>query len=175
MRSCQCNCKQDFTPSSARAFCTILEVFRVMVREMTLRHFFPSLLPLFTASSAVTPSATWDESKKNKKTVLGDERICGTTLFKSVKWGKVWVNLCHWHKLSVTVASQSSIHFSLTRKPTDFVVMGFAYTHIHAHPHTAVTLKVTCTPTHTCFLLQPGAWKLSFRARYQTQLRLLAQ
>lgn len=48
----------DFTPSSARAFCTILDVFRVMVREMTLRHFFPSLLPLFNASSDTPPSGT---------------------------------------------------------------------------------------------------------------------
>lgn len=39
------------TPSSARAFCASLEVLRVIVREMTLRHFFPSLLPLFIGSS----------------------------------------------------------------------------------------------------------------------------
>lgn len=54
---------QDFTPSSARAFCTILDVFRVMVREMTLRHFFPSLLPLFNTSSD-TPSGPCNSRKR---------------------------------------------------------------------------------------------------------------
>lgn len=55
---------QDFTPSSARAFCTILDVFRVIVREMTLRHFFPSLLPLFNTSSDTPPSGPCNSRKR---------------------------------------------------------------------------------------------------------------
>lgn len=55
---------QDFTPSSARAFCTILDVFRVMVREMTLRHFFPSLLPLFNTSSGTPLSGPCNSRKR---------------------------------------------------------------------------------------------------------------
>lgn len=51
---------KGLTPSSARAFCAILEVLRVIVREMTFRHFFPSLIPLFIVSS-VPPSATCRE------------------------------------------------------------------------------------------------------------------
>lgn len=58
---------KGFTPSSARAFCTILDVLRVIVREMTLRHFFPSLLPLLTTSSGVTPCSTCNDSKKINK------------------------------------------------------------------------------------------------------------
>lgn len=49
---------KGLTPSSARAFCAILEVLRVIVREMTFRHFFPSLIPLL---SSVPPSATCRE------------------------------------------------------------------------------------------------------------------
>lgn len=65
-----------FTPSSARAFCTILDVLRVIVREMTLRHFLPSLLPLFAASSAVTFSAPWDESEKKNHLLQQFEDSC---------------------------------------------------------------------------------------------------
>lgn len=51
---------KGLTPSSARAFCAILEVLRVIVREMTFRHFLPSFIPLFIVSS-VPPSATCRE------------------------------------------------------------------------------------------------------------------
>lgn len=43
------------TPSSARAFCTILDVLRVIVRVITFLHFFPSF-PLLFPESAGAPS-----------------------------------------------------------------------------------------------------------------------
>lgn len=68
---------QSFTPSSARAFCTILDVFRVMVREMTLRHFFPSLLPLFNTSSDAPPSSACSSSKRVISTLCSKQSDTG--------------------------------------------------------------------------------------------------
>lgn len=69
-------------PSSARAFCTIFDVLRVIVREMTLRHFLPSLLPLFTASSAVMASGTLSSRLNSFSDTTGEVGLC---FMKSLK------------------------------------------------------------------------------------------
>lgn len=115
-----------------------------MVREMTLRHFFPSLLPLFTASSAVTPSATWRKGEKGKPP---DEF---SVLFKvtgiKVESSKKNSNLSHWHEFPRWHGSQVIKIFSQTKKSV--CGNGVCVRTCYCHPQ-SISLSLCSTNTHT--------------------------
>lgn len=118
-----------------------------MVREMTLRHFFPSLLPLFTASSAVTPSATWRKGEKEKRE---NHQMSFQCYLKSLELRlrvvKKNSNLSHWHEFPRWHGSQVIKIFSQTKKSV--CGNGVCVRTCYCHPQ-SISLSLCSTNTHT--------------------------